>query len=108
MNVTAHEAGQCAHGEIKLEGTLIPGPPKVLHTSRSPQFSRPSTKTQTKGLCTNSLSIVHKGFCPGVMSEGLLSGRLCPVWFLSIPRSVRIHLLRQKIKHHFKFQVSFV
>ena len=22
MNVTAHEAGQCAHGEIKLEGTL--------------------------------------------------------------------------------------
>jgi len=22
MNITAHEAGQCAHGEIKLEGTL--------------------------------------------------------------------------------------
>jgi len=26
MNVIAHEAGQCAHGDIKLEGTLVVGP----------------------------------------------------------------------------------
>src|SRR6218665_1806344 len=35
--------------------------------------------------------IVHGGFCLG--------------WFLSVPPSVRIHLLQQKVKHHFKFHV---
>ena len=29
-------------------------------------------------------------------------------WFLSILPSVRIHLLQQKGKHHFKFHVSYV
>jgi len=47
-------------------------------------------KTRTKAPCTNSLSIVCgvfvRGFCPG--------------WFLSIPPSVRIHLLQQKDKYH--------
>src|SRR6218665_59230 len=49
----------------------IPRPPKVRHTSRTtppPIFNRPSTKTLTKALCTNSLSTVRGGFCPGVLS----------------------------------------
>src|SRR6218665_2426618 len=53
--------------------------------------------SRTKAPCTNSLSIVREGFCPGVLSEGLLSGRFSPGWFLSIPPSVRIHLLQQKV-----------
>src|SRR6218665_1179582 len=54
-------------------------PPKVRHTSRNPPiFSRPSTKTRTKGPCINSLSIVCGGFCPGLLSGGLLFGRFCP------------------------------
>src|SRR6218665_1138698 len=48
--------------------------------------------TRTKVPCTNSLSIVRGGFCPRVLSGGLLSGRFCPGRFLSIPPSVRIHL----------------
>jgi len=60
--------------------------PKVRHTSRTPQiFTRSSTKTRTKAPCTNSLSIVRGGFCPGVLSGGLLSWRFCPGWFLSVP-----------------------
>src|SRR6218665_4070770 len=34
-------------------------------------------KTRTKAPCTNSLSIVRGGFCSGVLSGGLLSGRFC-------------------------------
>src|SRR6218665_847483 len=87
----------------------IPGPPKsTSHISDLPIFSWPSTKTRTKALCTNSLSIFRGVFCPGVWSGGLLSGRFCSGWFLSIPPSVRIHLLQQKDKHHFKFHVSCV
>src|SRR6218665_1146174 len=80
-------------------------PPKVRHTSRTPHFSRPSTKTLTKALCTNSLSIVLGGFCSGVLS---LSGRFCPGCFLFVPPSVRMHVLQQKVKHHLKFHVSYV
>ena len=29
MTVTAHEAGQCAHDKIKLEGTLLAIPRKL-------------------------------------------------------------------------------
>src|SRR6218665_3261128 len=53
-------------------------------------------KPRTKAPCTNSLSLVHGAYCPGL--------------FLSIPlASVRIHLLQQKVRHqshHFKFHVS--
>src|SRR6218665_2482931 len=52
--------------------------------------------------------IVRGGFCPRILSWGLLSGRFCPGWVWSIPPSVRIHLLQQKVKHHFKFHVSYV
>src|SRR6218665_38094 len=70
-----------------------PGTPlKVRHTSRTPQFLVGLVqKSSTKVLCTNSISIVRGGFCPG--------------WFLSVPPSVTIHLLQQKVKHHFKFHV---
>src|SRR6218665_1031547 len=43
-----------------------------------------------------------QGFCPGVLS-GVLSGRFCSGWFLSVPSSVRIHPLQQKVKHHFQW-----
>src|SRR6218665_1360896 len=55
-------------------------------------------KSRTKVPCTNSISIVRGGFFRG----------FCPGWFLSIPPSVTIHLLQQKVKHHFKFHVSYV
>src|SRR6218665_3115562 len=47
-------------------------------------------------------------FVRGLLSGGLLSGRFCPGWFLSVPTSVRTHLLQQKVKNHFKFHVSYV
>src|SRR6218665_12988 len=95
---------------------FAPPPPVTLcHTSRNPPestshisyppiFSRPSTKNPDKSPLYNSLSIVHGAFLStGVLPGGLLSGMFCPGWFLSVPPSVRIHLLRQKVKHHFKF-----
>src|SRR6218665_3809165 len=85
-------------------------PTKVRHTSRTRSrfLLGLVQKTQTKTTCTNSLSIVREGFCPGLWSGGLLSGRFCPGWFLSISPSVRVHLLQQKVKHRFKFPVSYV
>src|SRR6218665_1510 len=68
----------------------IPGPPKsTSHISDTPPiFSRPSTKTLRKAPCTNSLSIVREGFCPGVYQgvfclEGFVRGGFCPFPFLS-------------------------
>src|SRR6218665_1621353 len=55
----------------------IPGlpPPKVRHTSRTPPFLVGLVqKTWTKNPCTNSLSIVHRGFCQRVFSLEVLSG----------------------------------
>src|SRR6218665_3577896 len=83
-------------------------PQSTSHISDPPILVGLVQKTWTKALCTNSLSIVRGGFCPGCLSGGLLSGRFCPGWFLSVPPSVRIHLLQQKVKHHFKFHVSYV
>src|SRR6218665_3498323 len=60
-------------------------PPKVRHTSRTPRFLEGLVqKTRQKPPCTNSVSIVCGGFCPGVLSGGLLSGRFCLGWFLSL------------------------
>src|SRR6218665_233323 len=62
---------------------------EVGHTSRTPHFSRPSTKTQTKPPCTNSLSIVRGGFCPGAFVRGVfcleafVRGDFCPYLLLS-------------------------
>src|SRR6218665_2979955 len=56
-------------------------PPKVRHTSRTPPpiFSRPSTKNRTKVPCTNSVSILHGGFC----LESFVRGGFCPFPLLS-------------------------
>src|SRR6218665_1662313 len=83
----------------------IPGPPKSTSHLGPPRILIGLVqKAWTKASCTNSLSIVRGGFCPGVF----LSGRFCPGWFLSVSSSVRIHLLQQNVKHHFKFHVSYV
>src|SRR6218665_3717335 len=76
-------------------------PPKVRHTSRTPPpiISRPSTKIPDK-------SPLYKFYL--ICSRRFLSGGFCPGWVLSVPPSVTIHLLQQKIKHHFKFHVSYV
>src|SRR6218665_4164782 len=88
----------------------IPGPPlKVRHTSRTPHiFSRPSTKNPDKSPLYKfslncSLRFLSGRFVRGSLVRKVLSGR-----FLSIPHSVRIHLLQQKVKDHFKFHVSYV
>ena len=69
----------------------IPRPPEsTSHISDPPIFTRPIVqKSRTKVPGTNSISIVRGRFCPG--------------WFLSVPPSVTIHLLQQKVKHHLKF-----
>src|SRR6218665_791869 len=61
----------------------IQGPPKkVRHTSRTLRFLvHLVQKSRTKAPCTNSLSIVHGGFCPGVLSGGLFFLIFCPGFF---------------------------
>src|SRR6218665_3177594 len=70
----------------------IPGPPQsTSHISDPPFLVGLLQKIRTKANCTNSLSIVREGFCPGstfvrgLLSGGLLSGRFCPGWLLSVP-----------------------
>src|SRR6218665_993591 len=77
----------------------IPGPPEsTSHISDPRLLVGLVQKSWTKVPCTNSISIVRRGFVRG----------FCPGWFLSVPPSVTIHLLQQKVKHHFKFHVSYV
>src|SRR6218665_2720377 len=73
-------------------------PPKVRHTSRTPTFSRPSTKIPDKWPLYKFYLNCSRRFLSGVLS-GLV--------FVRSP-SVTIHLLQQKVKHHFKFHVSYV
>src|SRR6218665_2961608 len=83
----------------------------LCHTSRDPQkyftrlgpliFSGPSTKTRTKTPCTKSLNCSW-GICQEIFClEGFVRGAFCPF----DPPSFRIHLLQQKVEHHFKFHV---
>src|SRR6218665_1414689 len=74
-------------------------PPKVRHTSRTTRRFLVGLvqKSRTNVPCTNSVSIVRGGFV----------GEFCPGWFLSVSPSFTIHLLQQKVKHHFKFYVSY-
>src|SRR6218665_1015917 len=83
--------------------------PKVHHTSWTPRFLVGLVqKIRTKAPCTNSLSIVHEGFCPGASVRGSFVWKvLSGVVFVRTP-SVRIHLLQQKVKNHIKFHVSYV
>src|SRR6218665_768882 len=86
-----------------------PGTPQksTPHISDPPTFSRHSKKNRTKAPCTNSLNcsrgFLFGGFVRGSFVWKVLSG----VVFICSP-SVRVHLLRQKVKHHFKFHVSYV
>src|SRR6218665_1367655 len=93
---------------IRLSLVTLPRTPKsTSHISDPSRFLLGLVQnTRTKAPCTKSLSIVRRGFCPWVLSGGLLSGRFCPGRFLPIPPSVRIHMLQQKVKYHFKFHVS--
>ena len=91
---------------LTLRHTSRDSPPKVRHTSRTPPpiFRRPSKKKLgQKPPCTNSVSIVCGGFCSG----GFVWKVLSRVVFVR-SHSVRIRLLHQKVKHHFKFHVSYV
>ena len=80
-------------------------PPKVRHTSRTPRFLEGLVqKTRTKAplykFCLNCSRGFVQGFCQGSFYVWkALSG----VVFVH-PRSVRIHLLHQKVKHHFTFR----
>src|SRR6218665_3680296 len=48
-----------------------PGTPKITSYISDPLiFGRPNTKTRKKAPCTNSLSIVCRGFCPGGFVRG--------------------------------------
>ena len=86
-------------------------PPKVRHTSRTPPiFRRPSRKHPDKSplckFCLNcSRGVLSGGFVRGSFVWKVLSG----VVFVR-SRSVRIHvhLLQRKVKHHFKFPVSYM
>src|SRR6218665_3085203 len=93
---------------VKLRHTSR-DPPKVRHTSRTPPiFRRPSTKNLDKSPLVQIMSqlfagLFVRGFCQGSFVWKVLSG----VVFVR-SRSVRIHLLHQKVKHHFEFHVSYV
>src|SRR6218665_450528 len=84
--------------------THIPGPPqKVRHPSRPPTLLVGLVqKTRTKTF-VEILSQLFAGFFQEVLVWKVLSG----VVFVCSP-SVRILLLQQKVKHHFKFQISYV
>src|SRR6218665_1909504 len=65
-------------------------------------------KTRTKAPCTNSLSIVRGRFCPGGFVRGSLVWKVLSGVVFPVPPSVRIKMLQQQVKHHFKFHVSYV
>ena len=88
-------------------------PPKVRHTSWTLRFleglvqqTRTKAPLQLHKFCLNcSRGFLSGGFCQGVFClEGFVRGG----FVRSCSCSVRIHLLHQKIKHHFKFHVSYV
>src|SRR6218665_3744231 len=86
-----------------------PGTPESTSHISAPQiFRRPSTKNPGKSplykFCLDcSREFLSGGFVRGCFVWKVLSG----VAFVR-SRSVRIHLLHQKVKHHFKFYVSYV
>src|SRR6218665_2618799 len=80
-------------------------PKEVRRTSRTPIFSRPSTKHQYKNPLSKFSLNCSRGFLSRVLARGSFVWKvLSGVIFVRSP-SVRIHLLQQKAKHHFKSQV---
>src|SRR6218665_3739592 len=65
----------------------IPGPPEsTSHISDPPISRRPSRKNPDKSPLVQILfHLFAEVFVRGVLSGGLLSGRFCPGWFLSVP-----------------------
>src|SRR6218665_829809 len=107
------------HKVLFLANFDLPPPVTLCHTSRDPPkstshisdppiFSRPSTKKFGQKPSVQILSqLFARAFVRGLLSGGLLYGRFCPGWFLSVLPSVIIYMLQQKVKNHFKFHVSY-
>src|SRR6218665_2451423 len=85
--VAVHKVCHAIFGQFPPRQALshIRDPQKsTSHISDSPPIlSRPSTKTPDKSPLYKFSLNFSRGFCPGVLSGGLLSGRFCPGWFLS-------------------------
>src|SRR6218665_3275149 len=87
----------------------IPGLPKsTSHISDPPIFSRPSTKKPGQ---KHPVQILSQLFAGVFVRDFVRGSFVWKVWSGVVfihSFSVRIHLLRQKVKHHFKFHVSYV
>src|SRR6218665_2448435 len=84
-----------------------PGTPleSTSHISDPPIFSRPSTKIPGRKPPVQILSQLFVGFLFGGFVRGSFIWKVSSrVVFYPFP-FVRIHLLRQKVKHHFKCHV---
>src|SRR6218665_537186 len=75
-------------------------PESTSHISDPPFLEGLVQKTRTKAPCTNSVSIVRGGFCPGSFVRGSFVWKVLSGVVFVCSRSVRIHLLHQKVKHH--------
>ena len=91
---------------VTLRHTSRP-PPKVRHTSRTPRFLEGLVqKSRTKVPCTNSISIVRGGFCPGVLSGfsfcpfPLLSQYICYNRKLNITLNFMFHMNDKNLYKH--------
>ena len=80
-------------------------PPKVRHTSRTPNFQQyvHTYKCLYREVCLSS-----RGFLSGGFVRGFLVWKILFRVVFVHPPSVRIHPLQHKAKHHFQFQVSYV
>src|SRR6218665_2212287 len=82
----------------------IPGPPEsTSHISETPQFlkslvQKTGSKAPLHKFCLNC----SRGFCSGGFLRGSFVWKVLS-WVVFVrSRSVRIHMLQQKVKHHFK------
>src|SRR6218665_2543616 len=84
----------------------IPGPPQsTSHISDPPFLVGLVQKIRTKANCTNSLSIVREGFCPGLCPGAFVRGSF--VWkVLSGVAFVRTPLLSEYICYNRKLKIT--
>src|SRR6218665_1204217 len=79
-------------------------PPKVRHTSRTPPFLVGLVQKSPDKIPLYKFSLnCSRGFLFVFCLDGFVRGA-----FLSVPPSVGMHVLQQKVKHHLKFHVSYV